>query len=117
MSEYSTLLVSVEWELVLMVNSARAMNWTCLVYGGPMTFILVWWCVSARKWFKGPKYVVACTVNILFCADDNRVNIEHQMLGRPEAAIEGLRNEGSSSSASSMKDGKGVDGDKVGKMA
>ncbi|KAL8835116.1 MAG: hypothetical protein Q9176_007110 [Flavoplaca citrina] len=79
---------------------ARAMNWTCLVYGGPMVFVLVWWVVSARKWFKGPK-----------------VNIEHQMLGRSETAIEGVGDEGSSSSVSSMKDGKGVDGDKVGKMA
>ena len=100
-----------------MVDSARAMNWTCLVYGGPMVFVLVWWVVSARKWFKGPKYVLASTVDLLLCADDNRVNIEHQMLGRSDMAIEGVRNEGSSSSVSSMKDGKGVDGDKVGKMA
>ncbi|KAF1969043.1 amino acid transporter [Bimuria novae-zelandiae CBS 107.79] len=40
------------------------MNWTCLVYGGPMFLITVWWLVSARKWFKGPK-----------------VNVEHLMLG------------------------------------
>ncbi|KAL8864755.1 MAG: hypothetical protein Q9198_009662 [Flavoplaca austrocitrina] len=44
-------------------------------------------------------------------------NIEHQMLGRSETAIEGVGDEGSSSSASSMKDGKRVGGDKVGKMA
>ncbi|KAI5254869.1 amino acid transporter [Aureobasidium subglaciale] len=41
------------------------MNWTCLVYGGPMTMIMIWWVVSARKWFKGPK-----------------VNVQHMMLGR-----------------------------------
>lgn len=34
---------------------AASMNWTCLVYGGPMLGILAWWAVSARKWFKGPK--------------------------------------------------------------
>ncbi|KAI7343940.1 amino acid transporter [Hortaea werneckii] len=41
------------------------MNWTCVVYGGPMCLILIWWVVSARKWFKGPK-----------------VNLEHLMHGR-----------------------------------
>lgn len=40
------------------------MNWTCLVYGGPMVAIVIWWIVDARKWFKGPK-----------------VNIDHHMLG------------------------------------
>lgn len=39
-----------------------SMNWTCLVWGGPMLFVMVWWIVDAHKWFKGPK-----------------VNIEHQM--------------------------------------
>ena len=48
------------------------MNWTCVVYGGPMALVALWWIVSARKWFKGPK-----------------VNIEHMMLGREEAVIEG----------------------------
>lgn len=47
------------------------MNWTCLVYGGPMVGVLTWWAVSARFWFKGPK-----------------VNIEHMMLG-PENVLEG----------------------------
>ncbi|WBW74633.1 amino acid transmembrane transporter [Schizosaccharomyces osmophilus] len=31
------------------------MNWTCLVFGGPMTLIILWYVVSARKWFKGPR--------------------------------------------------------------
>lgn len=38
------------------------MNWTVLVWGGPMLFALIWWFVDAHKWFKGPK-----------------VNIEHMM--------------------------------------
>ncbi|KAM5448707.1 GABA/polyamine transporter [Microsporum audouinii] len=41
------------------------MNWTCVVYGGPMVGIIIWWIVDARKWFKGPK-----------------VNLEHAMLSR-----------------------------------
>ncbi|RVX69174.1 hypothetical protein B0A52_07150 [Exophiala mesophila] len=43
---------------------ASLMNWTCLVWGGPMLMVLIWWVVDAHKWFKGPK-----------------VNIQHQMLG------------------------------------
>ncbi|KAJ9627288.1 GABA/polyamine transporter [Taxawa tesnikishii (nom. ined.)] len=43
------------------------MNWTCLVYGTPMFSILLWWVISARKWFKGPK-----------------VNVEHMMHGTIE---------------------------------
>lgn len=31
------------------------MNWTCLVWGGPMFAVSVWWAVDARKWFTGPK--------------------------------------------------------------
>lgn len=46
------------------------MNWTCLVYGGPMSLVTIWWFVSARKWFKGPK-----------------VNIQHMMLGRGEVVL------------------------------
>ena len=34
------------------------MNWTVLVYGGPMTMITIWWFVSAHKWFKGPKVLI-----------------------------------------------------------
>lgn len=45
--------------------SAAGMNWTAVVYGGPMVLVTIWWFVSARKWFKGPK-----------------VNIEHMMLER-----------------------------------
>ncbi|KAG9520426.1 amino acid transporter, partial [Aureobasidium melanogenum] len=45
--------------------TAKTMNWTCVVYGGPMFMIMIWWVVSARKWFKGPK-----------------VNVQHMMLGR-----------------------------------
>jgi hypothetical protein len=33
----------------------KTMNWTCLIYGGPMTLAMGWYAVSARKWFVGPK--------------------------------------------------------------
>ncbi len=26
------------------------MNWTCLVWGGPMLFVIIWWVVDAHKW-------------------------------------------------------------------
>jgi amino acid transporter len=47
-----------------------SMNWTALVYGGPMAGVLVWWVVDARRWFKGP-----------------RVNVEH-LMGR-EVVLQG----------------------------
>ena len=40
---------------------------------------LIWWVVSARHWFKGPK-----------------VNIEHQMLGREGNVIEAKEASGDS---------------------
>lgn len=51
--------------------TAAEMNWTCVVYGGPMIMVTIWWFVSAHKWFKGPK-----------------VNIEHMMLERAQV-VEG----------------------------
>jgi amino acid transporter len=49
------------------------MNWTCLVYGGPMVAVTVWWFVDARKWFKGPK-----------------VNIEHSLYQTEGTVYEGV---------------------------
>ena len=54
---------------------------------------MIWWFVSARKWFKGPK-----------------VNVEHMMLGRNEV-LEGKDEERSSSSGGSH-DGIAIDGAK-----
>lgn len=55
-------------------SSETTMNWTCLVYGAPMLLVLIWWVVSAHKWFTGP-----------------RVNLEHMMHGRDKqvAAMRG----------------------------
>ena len=38
---------------------------------------MIWWFISARKWFKGPK-----------------VNLDHLMLGREDQAIEIAKEEG-----------------------
>ncbi|RDW90710.1 amino acid permease [Aspergillus mulundensis] len=48
------------------------MNWTCLVWGGPMLAVTIWWVVDAHKWFKGPK-----------------VNLEHVIHGNVINGIEG----------------------------
>jgi amino acid transporter len=32
-----------------------SMNWTVVVYFGPMFFAIFWYLVYARRWFKGPK--------------------------------------------------------------
>ncbi|TVY18996.1 putative amino-acid permease [Lachnellula arida] len=53
--------------------TAELMNWTIVVYGGPMVMVLAWWFISARKWFKGPV-----------------INVEHHMLGRDNAVVHGV---------------------------
>ncbi len=72
------------------------MNWTAVVYGGPMLFIIIWWFISARKWFKGPK-----------------VNVAHMMIG--DDVVEGEALKGSDAGSSStppltkgMEDTKGL---------
>lgn len=35
--------------------NALSMNWTCLIYGGAMMFAMIYYAVSGRKWFKGPR--------------------------------------------------------------
>lgn len=72
--------------------TAALMNWTVAVYGGPMLFIMIWWVVSARKWFKGPA-----------------INVEHHMLGR-EDVIDGVDRDESSDgpSLSDKRDEKDV---------
>ncbi|KAK6434174.1 GABA/polyamine transporter [Oleoguttula sp. CCFEE 5521] len=70
---------------------ASGMNWTAVVYGGPMILVMIWWVVSARKWFKGPK-----------------VNVQHMMLGNEGAVIEGKEaGSGSEDGEAVVVDGKG----------
>ena len=52
-----------------------------------MTLALLWFAIDAHKWFKGPK-----------------VNIEHMMLGREEAVINGEGHDSGESSANSLSD-------------
>jgi amino acid transporter len=47
------------------------MNWTCLVYGGPMLAVTIWWVVDARHWFTGPV-----------------VNVEHAILAVVSEGVE-----------------------------
>lgn len=57
-----------------------------------MLIVLIWWFVSARKWFKGPK-----------------INVEHHMLGR-DHTIEGVEGtEGVSDSDSPASLNKKID--------
>ncbi|KAI9656924.1 MAG: hypothetical protein M1831_004472 [Alyxoria varia] len=76
-------------------NTPETMNWTCLVFGGPMTLAMLWWVVSARKWFKGPK-----------------VNLEHAMYGRDGKVVEGVDIGGESSEGDGDGDGHRVEGKK-----
>ncbi|KAG9231578.1 amino acid permease-domain-containing protein [Amylocarpus encephaloides] len=68
--------------------TAELMNWTIVVYGGPMMFVLIWWFASAHKWFHGPV-----------------INVEHHMIGRDEV-VEGVENS-STSDAHSIPGKKG----------
>lgn len=61
--------------------TAQLMNWTVVVYGGPMTVVILWWFISARKWFKGPV-----------------INVEHQMLGREGGVLDGVEDKNISDS-------------------
>ncbi|KAK6540090.1 hypothetical protein TWF694_008920 [Orbilia ellipsospora] len=70
---------------------AASMNWTCLVYGGPMLAVIVWWFVDAKNWFHGPK-----------------INIEHKMLGAKGNVVDGV-NIGGIQNASSDEDILGKD--------
>jgi amino acid transporter len=40
------------------------MNWTALVYFGPMGFSLIWYAIYARHHFKGPKVSVAHAIHV-----------------------------------------------------
>lgn len=74
--------------------TAELMNWTVVVYGGPMTIVIIWWFVSAHKWFKGPV-----------------INVKHQMLGREDAVVEGV--EHGSSDSDAAYDKKALEGESL----
>ncbi|KAF7551930.1 hypothetical protein G7Z17_g4678 [Cylindrodendrum hubeiense] len=41
--------------------TADGMNWTIVVFGVPMVFVVIWFFVDAHKWFKGPKININVT--------------------------------------------------------
>jgi len=45
--------------LMLPDLNAQSMNYTCVVWGGPMLLAMLWWVIDAHKWFKGPKVNLA----------------------------------------------------------
>jgi len=45
------------------------MNWTCLIYGGSMLLAMIYYAVSGRKWFQGPRINVDHT-NLVEGQDD-----------------------------------------------
>lgn len=59
--------------------NALTMNWTVVIYGGSMGLAMIWYAISARKWFKGP-----------------RINVEHTNMD----IVEGVDDASGSGSAS-----------------
>ena len=87
-----------------------------------MTMIIIWWIVSAHKWFKGPKVYLsffkpAISLKRLLTYRD-QVNIEHQMLGREGNIVDGKEHDSRDSSAGSMtKEERGLDDKKAADLA
>ncbi|KAF9893897.1 hypothetical protein FE257_010067 [Aspergillus nanangensis] len=52
------------------------MNWTCLVWGGPMVMVTIWWAVDARKWFTGPKVNVEHAIHHPVVAEESATVID-----------------------------------------
>lgn len=79
--------------------SPDLMNWTALVYGGPMLAVTIWWVVDAHKWFKGPK-----------------VNVEHRMYDtEPSTAVyDGLETNASEGSGNDGREAQPIDEKKTG---
>lgn len=88
-------------------NTPQLMNWTIVVYGGPMSCVLLWWFLSAHKWFKGPKINVEVSTvlfprrkgnrsransltrtNSIICLAEEKMSLT---VSRPRIAIRGRR--------------------------
>lgn len=68
-----------------------------------MTMIIIWWFVSAHKWFKGPKVDPNSAISLRrLLMNYDQVNIEHQMLGREGNVIDGKEHDSGDSSAGSI---------------
>lgn len=57
------------------------MNYTCLIYGGVMSFAIFWYAIDARKWFKGlPTNFHLFQIQLIFWPGP-RINVEHIIHG------------------------------------
>ncbi|KAG8853625.1 hypothetical protein FRB96_008042 [Tulasnella sp. 330] len=73
--------------------NASTMNWTVVVWAGPLLLAFIWFKVDAHKWFKGPI-----------------INLEHQIHGiQPVYTRDGDNQNGSNSETTFDKDVKGID--------
>ena len=61
------------------------MNWTVLIYGGPMLLATMYFVVEARHWFKGPRMNVD-SANI---SDDGAV-VEGKSTGSGDSGAENV---------------------------
>ncbi|EQC53001.1 hypothetical protein SJAG_06598 [Schizosaccharomyces japonicus yFS275] len=59
----ATIFVIIMIPILCFPNSSRPsmqqMNWTCLVFGLPMGAVVLWYAISAKHWFIGPKTNIA----------------------------------------------------------
>jgi amino acid transporter len=65
------------------------MNWTCLVYGGPMLAVLIWWVVDARRWFTGPVVNVEHAIHHVELEPEVSEGIEPDNHGPDETVVPG----------------------------
>lgn len=63
-------------------NTPDLMNWTVVVYFGPMLFAIIWYFVYAHKFFKGPKVNVD---HLIYATDE-----DGNPLGKNSGVIEGV---------------------------
>lgn len=59
------------------------MNWTCVVYFGPLVLSLIYYFSAARKWYKGPKSNLD---ESFFTYDNDELNYEKANLAKSEMA-------------------------------
>ena len=55
-----------------------------------MSLVLIWWFVSAHKWFKGMLHSSISLKCALLMILGPVINVEHHMLGREEGVVDGV---------------------------
>lgn len=62
-----------------------------------MFLVMIWWVISAHKWFKGPKINVRVFSRALFRLKMLiTLQVEHHMIGRVENTVEGIEQDSGS---------------------